>query len=213
MPVAEDKFARGIALLSLVASMAAVAVPYFQQRALQEEQFRLELGQRHDGSYKITGFNLGEFGKVIQSPWRVVLSNVGTQKSTITRYSLSEGESPGTTIYTGLDGGLTTDQGVAVDLPITLEGGETKIFILHLGVRVPPKAEAILREHAKNKLITVEQGDKVLAREGTDLYGNKVSLKEYGDAYVITRDYLKVPKYWLEMTTSRANNFRAFASP
>jgi hypothetical protein len=213
MAAAEDKFARIIALLSLVASAAAVIVPYFQQRALQEEQLKPELEWRGDGNYKLTGINLGEKGRVIQSPWRLILSNIGTQKLSVTRYTLSEGETPGALIYSGLDGGLSTELGVAVDLPVTLEGGETKVFILHIGALVSPKLEAILKEHAKNNPITIKQGDLILAREGTDLYGNSVNLKEYGQAYIIEKDYSKTPKYWIEITTSRANKFRIFTSP
>jgi hypothetical protein len=213
MAATEDKFARVIALLSLVASAAAVVVPYLQQRALQEELLKPELEWRGDGNYKLTGINLGEKGRVIQTPWRVILSNVGTQKLSVTRYTLSEGETPGALRYSGLDGGLSSELGVAVDLPVTLEGGETKVFILHIGAIVSPESEKILKEHAQNKSVTVEQGDLILAREGTDLYGNSVNLKEYGPAYIIEKDYSKAPKYWIEITTSRANSFRTFTSP
>ena len=213
MPAAEDKFARVIALLSLVASMAAVVVPYVQQRASQEEQFKAELELRGKGSYKLAGINLGEHGKVVQSPWRVTLSNVGNQKLSITRYTLSEGKTPGARTYTGLDGGLTDEQGVAVQLPLVLEGGETRAFILHIGSLVSPKSVDLLQTYASDGSIPVEQGNLVLARTGVDLYGNALTLKEFDSGYMVEWTLPKKPTYWIEVTTGRANSFRASSSP
>lgn len=213
MPATEDKLARIIGVLSLVVSTAAVLVPYFQQRAVQQEHFIAELESKGIGSYRLTKINLGENGQVVQSPWRVVLSNTGSLKLSVVAYSLSSGLGPGEKRYSGLDGGLTDEQGNPVTLPIVLDGGETKTVVLSVGALAATKAIEILRRSAVEKSIPIEQGNLILARSGIDIFGNSVTLKEFEGGHLIEWNKPQKPVYWIEITTGRGNVFRTSASP
>lgn len=207
MSATNDKTARVMAVLSLIASIAAVLVPYIQQKSLQEEQLKPELEWRNSGNYEITNIEFGDQGGLVRSEWRVSFSNTGNQKLSITNYKLSQGENPEGMIYTGIDGGLTNERNETVSLPIILENGETKAFVLHVGNLVPTATKNILKHYSKEASIPVQEGDLILARAGVDLFGNRVDLQEFGPSYIITKSYSKTPTYWIEVTTSRSNKF------
>ena len=214
----KDRLAIGIAIVSLVISIAAVALPYMEQRrefrVLQGEELSVRLNPHADGQFHITEFNFGPRGRVMQVPWELTLSNIGNQKLSITTYSVSSGISPNSTSYSGIDGGMFDLEQKPIYLPLTLEPGESRRFVLFVGILVPPKVhEALSVGHLK--LRTVGDATKILAKQGLDLYGNKVNYQEYaGGAYVISVEKTNqiFPTFWYQAVSGRGNICLASAS-
>jgi hypothetical protein len=215
MAAVEDKVARWVSILSLLVALLAVVVPYVQQQSQLQEQFTAELESLAAGSYKLTDTRHVDFGHVVQSRWRLTLSNVGTQKLSITRYVIFD-VGPGRIMrYTGLDGGVLDTQGKPLPLPLILEGGETKVVELHIGAWVTPRVFSVLSAAAKDGQVPVAHANLLLARSGTDLYGNAVLLSESEGASI--REWkdkkTKSPTYEIQFTSGRGNRFQITASP
>jgi hypothetical protein len=214
-----DKFARGIALVSLLVAIAAIAVPYIEQRrqfrVLQTEQLAIHLNPHADGPFRITKHNFGPMGRVVQFPWQVTLANTGNQKLSITEYSITSGIRPDTTFYSGIDGGMLKPNQDSVDLPLTLDPGESRQFVVLIGIMVTPKVHDILASIKDPKLRTVGYATKALARRGLDIYGNEVTYREYvGGAYQLTvaKENQKSPTFWYRAVSGRGNVFLASAA-
>ncbi|WP_442489125.1 hypothetical protein [Halomonas litopenaei] len=219
-----ENFARAIAVISLIVALAAIAIPYFQQEgALKQQQEQFEALQREglsvklspyvSGEIRLTENDLGLLGHVVQVPWRLTVSNTGSRQLSIARYDLSSVDS--VEYYSGIDGGLVTKNSQPVDLPRTLEPGETQSFFLFIGIIVPRTVYEILKELDEGNDIQRIDATIALAREGVDLYGNKVDYTEFEEgAYHITIDSVnqKAKMFSLTIYTGRDNTFIVSAS-
>jgi len=119
----------------------------------------------------------------------------------------------GSTFYTGIDGGLVTPKSDPVDLPMTLEPGESRSLFVSIGIRVPSNVFEVLSGIDPGKR-TTEQATIALGRKGLDLYGNQVDFKEIDGSYMLTiePDKQKSPRFWFKATTGRGNAFAASSS-
>ncbi|SEN00861.1 hypothetical protein [Halomonas caseinilytica] len=221
-----DKFARITAVISLVIAIAAVAIPYVQQKAaLMQQQEQFDKLHREDVSIKlnpylkgviyITGTKLERLGSVVQVPWELTISNTGSRQLSIKNYDLTRGDSPGTTFYSDIDGGLLTLGSQPVGYPIILKPGEMRKFLLFVGITVPDKVVEILKGINEGDNIDREVATAALAKEGLDLYGNEVSYKEFeGGAYFLSVDEKNMngQRFWCVVHTGRGNSFVVSAS-
>lgn len=214
-----DKFARGIAMVSLLVAIAAVVVPYMEQRrqfqVLQNEDLAVRLNPYTDGPFHITDNNFGPMGRLVQFPWQLTFSNTGNQKLSIIKYSITTGISPNSTFYTGIDGGMFHADQKPVDLPLTLEPGESRLFVVLVGILVPSKVHEVLSSMEDPKSRTVSHATTVLAKQGLDLYGNKVHYQEYaGGGYMLTveKENQKSPTFWYQAVSGRGNVFLTSAA-
>jgi hypothetical protein len=150
---------------------------------------------------------------VVQIPWAFQISNTGFQKLSIVKYEISSGTKPDMMIYSGIDGGVVTPEGVAAKFPLTLEPGESKSFFLKVGVLLSPAVFKLISELEPEKR-TTRQASLVAARAGTDLYGNKVEFVESGPSYSISvkSEHQNAPRFWLVLTSGRGNSFEISAS-
>jgi len=157
--VGSHKFARVVAIISLVVAIAAVAIPYLEQRrqfqVLQTEELDVRLNPHTDGPIRIIGNYLGPMGRLVQIPWRLSLSNTGNQKLSITKYSVTTGATPNSTSYSGIDGGMLQSDQKPLDLPLTLDPGESRSFVLFVGILVPPPVYEVLSSLKEPGLRTV----------------------------------------------------------
>jgi hypothetical protein len=110
---ATDKFARAIAIISLLVAIATFALPYIETRrqfqVLQTEVLTVRLNPHVDGPFRITDHNFGLGGRVVQVPWQLILSNTRNQKLSLTEYSIRSRGSPSSSsslLYTGMNGGM-----------------------------------------------------------------------------------------------------------
>lgn len=155
-------------------------------------------------------------GRVVQVPWQLALSNTGHQKLSITKYSITTGVSPDSTSYSGIDGGMfRPDYQQSVDLPLTLEPGESRLFVVLVGILVSPKVHEVLSSLEDPKSRTVGNANAVLAKQNLDLYGNKVNYQEFaGGGYVLTveQENQKSQTFWYQAVSGRGNVFLTSAA-
>jgi hypothetical protein len=216
-----DKFARITAVISLIVAIAAIAIPYVQQKdALKQQQTQFDELQREDlsvrlnphmrGVIRVTGTNFRPFGNVVQVPWGLTISNTGNRQLSIANYDLTRGDSPGAMFYTDIDGGLETLDFQPVGYPITLEPGEMRNFLLFVGITVPDKVFEILEGITEGNKVNRELATTALAIEGLDLYGNSIDYREFdGGAYIISVDKQNQngQNFWCVVHTGRDNRF------
>lgn len=221
-----DKFARVTAVVSLIVAVAAVAIPYIQQRGalnqqqeqfneLQREELSLKLNPHVSGVIRITGSNLGTLGHVVQIPWELTISNTGSRQLSIANYDLTRGQSPGAMFYSGIDGGLLTMDAKSVGYPVTLEPGEIRKFLLFVGITVPEKVFEVLKVLDNGNNIDRAKATAALAKEGLDLYGNRIDYREFeGGSYVLSIDKKNQngQRFWCAVQTGRGNSFVVSAS-
>lgn len=214
-----------VALLSLIVSVrscysadSAVAVAENalaeqkrQFSEVQTEKLDIQLVAQAYDPLQVTRINFREQGQVIVTPWKLLLSNTGQQKLSITGYELSEGKSVGARFYTGLNGGMYDELRQRInpsDTPIHLEPGDTRIFTLHIGLLVKSKVADVLWSNADTKTGFVAGPTLSLAKAGLDLYGNEVEFKEYATGMTYTRlTSVQTPTFWYRATTGRGNAF------
>lgn len=209
-----DWFARAIATLSLVVAIAAIAVPYFQHKVEQEEAIALDFNPHLGGDIKLTDYNFGEIGRIVQVLWQLRISNTGNRKLSIVEYSISSGDKPYSKFFSGMDGGILDLKGNRISLPITLEPGDSLALQVYVGIMVSPKIFNILNDSRMSKPIPAQQAARILGRAGLDLYGNNVDFKEYkgGNFHLAVRKGAKSPRYWFCLVTGRGKSFVISAS-
>lgn len=211
-----DNFSRCIAVLSFVLSIAAFIFPIYQH---YQEQKEIALININNISYKdnviITKNNFGEEGQVIQLPWKFTISNSGNRKLSITEYDISSGQSLGAVFYSGIKGELMKLSGEVINLPITLDAGESISGIIYIGVIVPKKVVDIINNLNDKSNIKYNDLIRILARSGFDIYGNKVKYKEYGEeSYTleVEKEQQKSQAFWIEFKSGRGIKFINSAS-
>lgn len=221
-----DTLARATAGLSLLIAICAIAIPYMQQKGalkqqqeqfeeLQREELSLNFSPRVKGEIRLTEHSFGQLGHVIQKAWKLTISNTGSRRVSIVKYSLSRGDSPESTYYTGIDGGVFTKGSEPVDFPVALGPGETQSYFLLVGIIVPKAVYETLKGLEEGKNIQEEEATVALAKEGLDLYGNKVAFTEFeGGAYMLSVDSenQKSQSFWCAIQTGRDNRFFVSAS-
>lgn len=175
---------------------------------MHSEELALHLNPSVEGVFRITEHNFGPSGHVVQVPWRLTLSNTGSQTLSVTERTITTGGSAGSTWYTGIDGGMFQSDQKPVELPIKLEPGESRAFIVLVGVLVPPKVLAALSSLDDPKSRTVSAATRALGKEGLDLYGNQVSYREYGGGAIFeVRREQNAPTFWYQVKTGRGKEF------
>lgn len=216
-----DKFARIMAVISLAVAICAILVAYLQQtyaldeqkrqfQILQKEDLTVRLNPHVDGSIRITSHDLGSLGRVVQIPWEVSFSNTGNQKLSLMQYSMSTGPSPDFTSYSGIDGGIMTADQKTVKLPLLLEPGESRSFVIYVGILVTPNVYDAISIKSSSNVRTNSSLKLALAKQGMDLYGNHVDYQEFpGGEYKMTIDNenQKSPTFWCKVITGRGNVF------
>jgi hypothetical protein len=227
--MANDPVARITAIGSLFVSICTGVVGYLnynqQQLAyqeqikqfakLQDEELDLKVDPHSNGLFRITGIELGDFGRVIQFPWKLQISNTGNQRVTIVIYKLCEGSEPDSKFYSGIDGGMITNELNTVSLPLTVEARESKTLYLMIGILVPKVVFQALSSIQDPKKRTTDQSTMVLGRLGIDLYGNTVDFKEFGAntfTLSVAEENQRAPKYWYVAITGLGRQFVTSAS-
>jgi hypothetical protein len=218
-----DLSARWIAAVSLAVAVGSFVIgglSYVEDRrefrALQSEALAIQLNPHVAGSPRMTGVNLGLFGRVVQIPWQLVLSNTGNQRLSVTRYSIENVGAASPAFYSGIDGGMFEAGMQRTTLPLVLEPGTSREFALFVGVLVPLEACSILDAEGVTNATSVHDIAMILGRHGIDIYGNRVTYHELpGGGYAVLPDSASpsVSAFKYEATTGRGRTFSASASP
>jgi len=214
----KDKFARRIAICSLIVALASVIVPYVQQKMLfekqQQENLNIILSPTVNGPLALTDNNFGEMGYVVQMPWELTVSNNGNRQLSIIKKRVSCGNEPDSQFYTGIDGGIFFKDYTPVQLPIKLEAGESQSFYIYVGTLVPQHVYDLLKNLNNGNPVMDRDAMKALGKKGIDIYGNNVEYHSYeNDTFAISfKESSKAPKHWVVLGTGRGNIFFSSAS-
>ena len=206
-------FARTTAVLSMVVALIAVFVPYFQQQnhfdTQQKEELKVILNPSTNGPILLTDQNYGKLGMLIQMPWELTVSNVSNRRISIVRKTISKGDAPDSTFYSGIDGGLLSSDYNKIELPINLESGDSKLYILYVGALVPSKVYKTLSSINKGQPVLDRDAMKALGKIGIDIFGNSVEYHEFegGEFSIQFNNHEKSPTFWVRLTTGNGNNF------
>ncbi len=183
---------------------------------VQTEKLGVELIPVAYDPIKLTEINFGSSGRVVMTPWKLRLSNTGQQKMSITGYELSEGEGQSARYYTGLNGGIWsfTKNKKRIDPsvePISLEPGDTHVYLLQIGILIKPEVAKVLSIKADVRTGLIMDPANELALSGLDLFGNKVDFQQFPDGFILTRlTNNKTPTYLFKATTGRNNVFKGY---
>jgi hypothetical protein len=211
-----DWFARITAILAVTVAVAAIAVPYYKDKAESQEALSIAAIPESVGGILRLSDNM-EKSQAIQIPWVFTLSNAGKVKLSITSYSVQKIEAQGASYFPGLDGGATDSANRPFPFPQTLDAGESISFRLHIGFLPPKGVENILRnmlnEHGP---VDYHSGFIALAKKGLTFYGGSASYNEYSNARVMVSidpsSYKKDPIYKVSFTSGRGNEFPIITS-
>lgn len=208
-----------------IIAIAAIAMPYNQQRKALKQQQQFDVFQREElsvtlnphfkGVINVTGTKIGVLGTVVQVPWELTISNAGTRRLSIAGYDLTRGKSPGEMSYSDIDGGLMDLDSKPVGYPITLEAGELRKFFIFVGVTVPDNVYGILEGLVQGHTIDEQVAATSLGANGLDLYGNRVDYREFENgAYITSIDNKnqRGQRFWFTVRTGRDNRFTVSAN-
>lgn len=235
----KDKTARTLAFVSLLVAALAIAIPFLQQQHFFKhavtEQITVALRPNSSDPYKITEHVIGEEAAVVQLPWDGLLSNTGQQQLSIVKINVYVGKAVREWRYPYMDGGVFDDDGAPIQLPITLQPGESLGLKLLAGKLLPYTVYELLVALSESDQASTSDALHKLAHAGFDLYGNKVLLHEASEDKVmeyfrsgffgITRDgYIyewehpwrelaeNADQVWLIIRTGRGNEFKGMSN-
>ena len=219
-----DYFARTTAILSLLIAIVAIYVSFSQQETaqeiqqdqfdiLQKENISIKLNPYVNGEIRLTEIHLGPIGYVVQLPWKLTISNTCNRQLSIVEHFITRGETPISTQYSGIDGGLIDMNSNPVRYPISIEAGDSRTFYIFVGITVPEQIYNTLLSVKDKKNLTDRNVAQILGRQGIDIYGNNVEYKEFDDkSYTFQiKDKEKAQRFWIHFTTGRGNVFLATA--
>jgi len=209
----KDNFARITSILALLIALATVVMPFVQQsqqfKTQQTEALNVILHPTVNGPIKLTGSDFGDKGVLVEMPWELTISNTGNRKLSIIEKRLSVGESPGISYYSGIDGGLFTSDFQPINLPLTLDSGESRVLLIYVGTLIPKNVFEILRTLNDGRSVTDRDALKALGKKNIDIYGNPVKFRDHGNANfsISFPSANKAPAYWIRLSTGRGNVF------
>jgi hypothetical protein len=206
-----------LALFSLIVSFLSLiiaALSYFQYFQDQKEMLSIDVKRIYDGEIKLTEYtDIDNLGHVIQMPWRVIISNLGNKKASVIEFKIenihllkADSNQNETSIFFGVNGGLFNLDGVEVQYPIILEGGESRIFTAYAGILTKNKVYEILQKNSVENMVSLSSAKKILGNENTDFFGNNAKLYELENGYCyidVDPKRRKLYSYVFEFTTGK----------
>lgn len=97
-----------------------------------------------------------------------------------------------------------------IELPYTFAPGESRPFVVLVGILVPPEVHELLLSVEGSNLSTVSDASMVLATQDIDLFGNEVNYQKFGDGNylrTIKNKGDKSPTYWYQTVSGKGNVF------
>jgi hypothetical protein len=165
---------------TVLALIVAMLSAYFSWQGIQLKAELVSFTQQPtDCPIKFS--KIGEDG-VVGVCWNVIVANQSEIRLSIVKtkvFAFDRAEAPGkrstSTLHYSHFSGFWTDADKSVTLPIILDGGESKAFLVYFPVRVVPEAAAIAVDFLKEfPAGTVSALSKRLADHGLDFVGNNV---------------------------------------
>ena len=211
-------------MLSLIVSISAVILTYYQNFQNNSEKLSIIIKPHiNQAPIKITEwFDIEKKDKVIQIPWKLIISNTGSKKISIVDYSIINVQSTTSDqhnykhgIYNGANGGIFNSNGKKLELPLTIDVGESRFFNVYVGILIDLKIFKILEQHFSNEPFYMGDAIKVLGAKNFDIYGNKAKLYEINGGEIhlwVDQTNRKSPLFMFEFISGNKNKFGTVAS-
>jgi hypothetical protein len=192
-----DRTSRLMAFASLVVAIIALFVSIWSTQTDRRVQVIAEARPVLEET-RNTGVVLGELGLVVEVPWEVTIRNVGLRDTSIVDYRVRTWNEAGLMDYSGLDVGAFDASGSEpLQLPRTLPANDSIRFLVVAGILVIAEAEEVIAD-AESEYVPWQWLSREMARRGTDLFGNPVTLVELpDDNYLISQDDATAPNQFI----------------
>lgn len=206
-----DLFTKVIAVLGLIISIIALALPIIQDHYNSREELIINVSSIKDNSSIIRLSDNINISKVFQAPYKVTISNSGKVKLSIVSYEIYKILDNGVKQYfSGLDGGIYNLNDEPFKFPRYLDSGESITFIMFIGF-IPTNEiyNYLLERYSTHRILKTYDTNLGLAKKGLTIYGDKAVYKEFkGGGFHIEIDSNKIhPVYGIEFKTGRKNSF------
>jgi hypothetical protein len=196
-------------------SIVALGHTFWQSWKIEKEELIIRIASNVESlPIRIPDINLGKEGQVIQLPFKMSVTNNCSRTLSLLEYRTFQlvGEGPieeNKKFYSGIDGGLFNLNGTEAKMPTSLSQGETIAYIVYVGILANKNVVKLL-EPFKNKTLSRRSMYKVLGRNGTDIYGNKIEYQESTDGtfmFSVKGQANNNPIFVFQWTTGRGNKF------
>lgn len=187
----------------------AVALPYFQKRADEEEKLNVWMRTNMGGIVKLS--DDPSKTSAVQIPWLFTLSNTGKVKLSIIGFDLRQIIGEAHRKFPGLTGTIADKNGNSLLMPVSLDAGESITLRMHIGFLAGPDIlKPIYELHEKMGAFTLKDAFLAFAKERRTIYGGKAEFEGYEGGHTVKLSpdfFLSEPVYRVEFTTGRGNSF------
>jgi hypothetical protein len=201
----------GSALLSIASFLFSIYV--FNQGRAEVLSADMSLSS---GSDPLRCISFGSNNLIIQAPARLIVSNNSDRKISLVTYRVFQSlGSDRRSYYSHIDSGLFNSARKRVELPISIEAGDSKRMEILLGVWADQKAAAEIRKSSLcTKPFTKKALMELLGGKGLDIHGNTVRIEKKGTGLIFygPGQDAKQQEFEIVLTTGRGSRFYASTS-
>ena len=201
----------GSALLSIASFLFSIYV--FNQGRAEVLLSDMSLSSGRD---PLRCISFGTNGLIIQTPARLIVSNNSDRKISLVTYRVFESlGSAGRKYYSHIDSGLFSSARNRIELPLSIEAGDSRRMEILLGIWADQKAAAEIRKTSLcKKPFTRKALMEFLGGKGLDIYGNKVRIEKTrtGLTFYGPGEDAKQQQFVIVLTTGRGSRFYASTS-
>jgi hypothetical protein len=199
----------------IVALAVSCTSAYFAWQSNRMRYEDLAFSSGPSGSCRVQYTNLGD-QSLLGLCWNVTISNRSEDKVSLIEHRLLNVQSSGGVLYGVGFQEFETTQGAPVMFPMTLDGGESKQFIVRAPVPVPSTVAKIIRDLSQSRAnanLSLGELQNRLAQSKLDLLGDPivVSAMENGEvkAWSLAPPFARTVNF-LEVRTGRGKLFDTY---
>jgi len=139
----------------------------------------------------------------------VVIANNSKMRISIVEANIEQLTDKGIMSFNGIFDGIYSSEFKKLRMPLVLDSGESKSFVIRVKSGIPNKVFEIIKEKYKFPIeMKFTKMKDELAEKGMDIFGNSVIINKLGDAKWITIPEPKYPSYLLTLKTANGSIFQ-----
>lgn len=187
MEESNSKVSLILSVLALIVSVASFGYTvYVNEHSKVEDLSVYTSSYLSDYKTEIIQQNVSGYPAVLPTIYECTLINEGEKPINIINYDLQQISSP-IVYYSYMDMGLFDKERKQIDLPLNIKPHESYKFYLYVGLLIDPNAFKIINNSlvSKNEIKIMEL-NKLLAKNGMDIYGNPSNYTEIGGGNIMT---------------------------
>jgi hypothetical protein len=162
-----------LSVLAIIISLMSFGYTIYTTEQSKREDLSVSTSICHaDYKTEIIQQNISSYPAILPTWYECILVNNGDRPVNIVDYELQQ-VSGSIISYSGMNMGLFDKSGKQIEYPLTLKPHDSCAFHLKVGLLISPKAFEILKRNFtfENKT-SMYNINSLLAKNGTDLYGN-----------------------------------------